>query len=82
MTDTEIGAYEARTKFSQLLDEVLSGHAITILRYGTPVARLTPVTPTVQSHPDDIVEAFKQARKGITLGPNLTIKELIEEGRM
>jgi len=78
----EIGAYEAKTKFSQLLDEVLTGHVITILRHGTPVARLTPVTPTAKSAPDDIVAAFKQARKGITLGPNLTIKELIEEGRM
>jgi len=81
MAITEIGAYEAKTRFSQLLDEVLAGHVITILRHGTPVARLTPVTPSVQSDPDDIVEAFRQARKGITLGPDLTIRELIDEGR-
>ncbi len=39
-----VGAYEAKTHFSELLEKVEAGEEITITKHGTPVARLVPVT--------------------------------------
>ena len=38
-----IGAYEAKTHLSRLLDRVARGESLTITRHGRPVARLVPV---------------------------------------
>ncbi|MDE0374018.1 MAG: type II toxin-antitoxin system Phd/YefM family antitoxin [Rhodospirillales bacterium] len=38
-----IGAYEAKTHLSSLLDRVARGESLTITRHGKPVARLVPV---------------------------------------
>ena len=38
-----IGACEARTHFSRLLDRVAQGESLTITRHGKPVARLMPM---------------------------------------
>lgn len=38
-----VGAFEAKTRLSELLDLVERGEAITITRRGTPVARLVPI---------------------------------------
>ncbi len=40
----QIGAFEAKTHFSQLLDRVMHGEHITITRRGKPVAELGPVS--------------------------------------
>jgi prevent-host-death family protein len=39
----EVGVHEAKTNLSQLLRRVQAGEEVTILRGGTPVARLVPV---------------------------------------
>ena len=39
----EIGAFEAKNKFGQLLDWVEQGEEVTITRHGKEVARLVPV---------------------------------------
>jgi prevent-host-death family protein len=38
----EVGAFEAKNKFGQLLDWVERGEEITITRHGKEVARLVP----------------------------------------
>ncbi len=40
----EIGAFEAKTKLSDLLDLVEAGEEILIIRHGKAVAKLTPNT--------------------------------------
>ena len=40
---SEIGAYEARTHLSKLLDRVEKGERFVITRHGRPLAELTPV---------------------------------------
>lgn len=40
----EIGAFEAKTRLSELLAAAESGESITITRRGAPVARLVPAT--------------------------------------
>jgi prevent-host-death family protein len=46
---TEIGAFEAKTHFSQLLARAGQGEAFTITLRGKPVARLVPA-----SQPDQV----------------------------
>jgi prevent-host-death family protein len=41
----EVGAFEAKNKFGQLLDWVEQGEEVTITRHGKQVARLVPVRP-------------------------------------
>ncbi len=41
----EVGVHEAKTHLSRLLRRVAAGEEITIVRSGTPVARLVPVSP-------------------------------------
>jgi prevent-host-death family protein len=75
----EVGAFEAKTHLSQLLDQVERGETVVITRHGRPVARLVPMTgPSV----DDRQRAIAQLklRKGQTLG-GLSVRELIDHGR-
>ncbi len=80
-----IGAFEAKTKFSELLERVSQGEEITITRHEKPVARLVPVT---RSSASDIREAFQQIDKirhrtvQASVGKQrLSYRRLIEEGR-
>ena len=42
---TRVGALEAKTHLSSLLDQVAAGKGITITKHGKPVARLVPIEP-------------------------------------
>lgn len=53
----EIGAYEAKTHFSELLERVVRGEVITITRHGLPVAVLSP--------PPSVGMSRQQAAAGI-----------------
>lgn len=76
-----VGAYEAKTHFGQLLDAVARGETITITKHGVPVALLVPPPESVHPDVDAMIDDWLEARKGITLGDDLTIREMIEEGR-
>jgi prevent-host-death family protein len=81
---TELGTADAKARFSELLARVEAGETITIRRHGRAVAQLVPINPALtpeqrrQAH-----EEWKDYRRKhkITLGPGLTVKQLIEEGR-
>ena len=77
-----VGAFEAKTHLSQLLDEVEQGETITITRRGIPVAVLAPAAERRQRSIADIVESINRFREstGWTLG-GMTIREAIDEGR-
>jgi prevent-host-death family protein len=82
--ESSVGAYQAKTHLPQLLDRVEGGETITITRHGKPVAKLIPAAVD-RPKPDvrKVIEEMKrfQAEHGPTLGPDLTIRNLIEEGR-
>jgi len=42
----KVNIYEAKTRLSQLVEEVASGHDVVIARAGRPVARLTRLSGT------------------------------------
>lgn len=75
-----VGAYEAKTHLSKLLAAVEQGETVVITRHGKEIAHLTP-PPKRALTPTEAVEALRELSRGITLGPDITIKELIEEGR-
>ena len=76
-----VGAYEAKTHLPQLLDRVVRGEEIQITRNGRPVARLVPETASDEPDVRDVIAQIRQFRKGRKLGGDVTIRDLIEEGR-
>ncbi len=76
-----VGAYEAKTHLPRLLDEVAKGESITITKHGVAVARLVPPEGGPKMTVREAIEAIKELRKHNTLGPGLTSRQLIEEGR-
>lgn len=77
----EVGAFEAKNKLGQLLDEVERGGEITITRHGKEVARLVPARGVrSREAARAAAEGIRQMSKGVTLG-GLKIKDLIAEGR-
>jgi prevent-host-death family protein len=78
----EIGAFEAKNKFGQLLDWVEAGDEVVITRRGKVVARLVPPTGAVD-HEAGIAAAarIRARRRGVTLG-GLKIKDLVADGRL
>ncbi|MBZ0253867.1 MAG: type II toxin-antitoxin system prevent-host-death family antitoxin [Candidatus Methylomirabilis sp.] len=76
-----VGAFEAKTHFSKLLDEVEKGEEIVITRRGKEVARLTPMEPAeARVGVKEAIARIRELRKGVTLG-GISIRALIEEGR-
>ncbi len=76
-----IGAYEAKTHLPRLLDEVAKGATITITKHGRPIAVLSPPPAAQRLDPGEAIAAWREYRQGITLGPGLSIGQMIEEGR-
>ena len=79
-TMAKIGAFEAKTHLSNLLDQVERGETITITRHGRPVARLIPIAGSSRDERRRAIAELKQLRAGQTLG-GLSVRELIDEGR-
>lgn len=74
----EIGAFEAKTQLSKLLERVRRGESFTITKHGIPVARLVP-----HGTGGDVRETIRELhaiRSRTKKGPE-TLRELIEEGR-
>ena len=77
-----VGAFQAKTQLSQLLDQVEKGETVTITRHGRAVAVLAPIAPArPKKTGEEWLAEVKRIRKGITLGGTVTIRQLIDEGR-
>lgn len=74
----EVGAYEAKTNLSRLLEMVERGERITLTRHGRPVAMLVPVED--KRVPEDVVRDLREFRRGRSLG-DLSVSQMVEEGR-
>jgi len=77
---SDIGAYEAKTHLSELLDRVENGERITITRYGRPVAELVPAGASPAFTAAEAIERIRETRQRRTLG-DVSVGELIREGR-
>ena len=52
----EIGSYEAKTKFAQILRAVRSGEELLITNHGKPIAKLVPARESTGRDVSEIVE--------------------------
>lgn len=77
---SQIGAFEAKTHLSELLDRVEAGEELVIARHGRPVARLVPVADAPQRRAAEAVRRLRALRHGTTLG-ELDWRELRDAGR-
>ncbi|MBV8155314.1 MAG: type II toxin-antitoxin system prevent-host-death family antitoxin [Candidatus Eremiobacteraeota bacterium] len=57
-----IGLAEAKAKFSEVIDRVVAGQTIVILRNGTPAAEIRPLAPV---DPKETVARIKAIRKRV-----------------
>ena len=76
----KIGAYEAKTHLSRILEQVAAGERYTITKHGVPVAILQPYDPDKREDAADVIKAIHAFRAGHTTG-KLSIQEMIAEGR-
>lgn len=76
-----VGAYEAKTRLSDLLEKVEAGEEITITKNGAPVAELVPTKKEVSDEERAAAIRRIQTRAaGLSLG-GLKVKDLVREGR-
>jgi len=75
-----VGAFEAKTHFSALLEKVAAGEEVVITKHGKPIARLVSAAVVDQADVADAVAQLRRLRRGTTLG-DLSWKQLRDEGR-
>lgn len=75
-----VGAFEAKTHLSSLLDKVAAGEEVVITKHGKAVARLVGAQALDRGRAQEAFEQLKALRKSTTLG-GLSWKELRDEGR-
>lgn len=75
-----VGAFEAKTHFSALLERVAGGEEVLITKHGKPIARIVAAAARDQADIDEAVKELRRLRKKTTLG-GISWKELRDEGR-
>ncbi len=82
-----VTAFQAKTRFGELLDRVVRGEEIVITRHEKAVARLVPEGGANLAHTRQAVAALRAARslmakrRGFKALADREIKDAIEEGR-
>jgi prevent-host-death family protein len=76
----DVGAYEAKTHFADLLERVEKGERITITKHGRPVALMIPAGQPQKRPVAEVIAEIREMRKGVRLN-GLKIKEMISKGR-
>lgn len=77
-----VGAFDAKTHFSQLLERVAKGEEITITRHDRPIARLVPVGRPSREHLESVFDRMAALRQSLGKPRDkASLKDLINEGR-
>lgn len=80
-----IGAFEAKTKLSELLDRVEAGEVIVITRHGSPVATLQPWSEAVDAKKaQQVIDGIRELRSEAVAGRGLSLDDIraaIQAGR-
>lgn len=78
----KIGTYEARTHWSEVMQDVKKGERYVITHHGEPVAELIPSqTETRQERSKAAAGRLLALIANRKTGPSVDIKDAIEEGR-
>jgi len=70
---TAVGAYEAKTKFSELIARAERGESFVITKNGRPVARITPTETFDREKARQAIERLRQFREA--QGPPVSEEE-------
>jgi prevent-host-death family protein len=62
-----VGAFEAKTHFSALLEEIEQGNEITITKHGRPVAKLVPMGDRQRMSVSEAIEGLLKLRSRLKL---------------
>ena len=82
MLNRQIGAFEAKTHFSQLINEVERGADYVVTKHGKPVAKIIPFEQKPEMTRQEAFEKLKEMRKLFRGEPgSFNIREAIEDGR-
>ena len=73
-----VGAYEAKTRLSELLALVAGGETVTITKHDHPIAQLTPLSTA--SDVTAVLAAMADLRQSLG-SRNVDLQEWIAEGR-
>ena len=76
----EVGAFEAKTHLSRLLERVSQGDRVVITRRGVPVAVLVSPDEIDRAHLGDVIQKLRELRERTT-GKKGTLRALRSEGR-
>ena len=76
-----VGIYEAKAKFSELIEQVTRGGEVTITRHGKPVARIVPAKSRAGAEVDEIqrravMREIRAAAKTVRLPRRLSVREI------
>lgn len=75
----EIGSFEAKTRFSEILRKVELGECFIVTRRGKIVAEINPPKPSIQPVPQDVIDRLMHPEIHGISGD--TVLEWIREGR-
>jgi len=84
MNSITIGAFEAKTHFSQLLIEVEKGNVIHVTRRGKPIARISSEEFGKKESGQNTLKNIAKRRKNINSKEKFTSNEILtfrDEGR-
>jgi len=78
----QIGAFEAKTHFSEIIDKAERGEDFIITKRGKPVAKIIPFEQKTKMTWEEALEGFREFRKLYRGKPGgVNVREAIEEGR-
>lgn len=78
----EIGAYEAKTRLAELLQQVKAGKRFTITNRGKAIADLVPSQHRSHKDKAKAVQRFATFMHEHPVSKRINIRELLDEGRM
>ena len=82
MAQQQIGAFEAKTHFSRILEAVERGADYVITKRGKPVAKIIPFDQDAKMTFKEAVEQLKEFRKLYCGEPgSFNVRKAIEDGR-
>ncbi|MFM7749546.1 MAG: type II toxin-antitoxin system Phd/YefM family antitoxin [Opitutaceae bacterium] len=79
-SSVSVGAFEAKNRFSDLIDRVARGTEVTITKHDRPVAKLVPPGHQSNEGRRHAVADLRAMRARYRL-KGVTVRELIDEGR-
>jgi prevent-host-death family protein len=79
-SQSSVGAFEAKNKFSELLEKVRHGAEVIITKHDCPVAKLVPASATTTAEREKATLQLRALSKRYTL-EGISVRELLDEGR-